>query len=397
MTLRALAVPLGLILLIAGGVTLRVMRSAEPKSIEIEQAERRLLAPTIFASGVLAYSQEVRLVPEVLARVTGIRVREGQAVRKGELLLTLDAAAAQGAVRQLDAARAQALITIEHERVDLAAREKKLQRYARLREEGMVDASTYDDLVSQRDLGQLELRESLSSLQQTEAQLAQARVQLDKTQVRAPIAGVVTSVLIKQGETAVPSAMSIAGGDLMVVAQTDQQYAEINVDETDVAEVAPGQSARVVPAALPDASWAGQVTSVSVTPKEVSGQSKSFTVRIRLDSTAVGQFHSGMSCRAEILTRRADAHRTLAVPVEAVHYEEPVNRGDVTRASVFVIQNGVAHGRAVETGAADDAYIEVLRGLAIGERVAAGPARALRFLREGDHVRQGTLAATEAR
>jgi 3-deoxy-D-arabino-heptulosonate 7-phosphate (DAHP) synthase class II len=93
-----------------------------------------------------------------------------------------------------------------------------------------------------------------------------------------------------------------------------------------------------------------------------------------------------MSCRAEISTRRTDAHSTLSVPLEAVHYEEPVNRGDVTKASLFVISDGVAHLREVQTGAVDDTYIEILRGLKTNEQVAVGPARQLRFLREGDRV-----------
>jgi HlyD family secretion protein len=386
-----------LLTLVIVSVTVRVMRTAEPKSMDVELAQRRLLAPTIFASGSLAYSQEVKLVPEVIGRVTEIRVKEGDRVSKGDLLLRLDRALSVAAVQQLEAARAQAELSIEHQHVDLDARQKKWDRYARLRQEGLVDASTYDDIVSQRDLSQVELRTSVAALRQTDAQLAQAREQLAKTQIRAPISGVVTAVLIKQGETAIPSAMSIAGGDLMIIAQTDQQYAEINVDETEVAQIASGQSAKVVPAALADESWPGQVTSVSVTPKQEGGQNKTYTVRIRLEPTSLSKFRSGMSCRAEISTRRADAHSTLSVSVEAVHYEEPVNRGETTRASVFVIQDGVAHQREVVTGAADDTYIEILRGLRASEQVAVGPSRQLRFLREGDRVALATVAEVGSR
>jgi HlyD family secretion protein len=375
-----------LLTLIIVSVCVRVTRTAEPKSMAVELAQRRLLAPTIFASGALAYNQEVKLVPEVIGRVTEIRVKEGERVSRGDLLLRLDPALSLAAVAQLEAARAQAELSIEHQRVDLDAKQKKWERYTKLRQEGLVDASTYDDIVSQRDLSRVDLRTSVASLEQTQAQLVQAREQLAKTQIRAPISGVVTAVLIKQGETAVPSAMSIAGGDLMIIAQTGEQFAEINVDETEVAQIAPGQSAKVVPAALPDESWHGQVTWVSLAPKQEGGQNKTYTVRIQLDPTPPGKFRSGMSCRAEISTRRADAHSTLAVPVDAVHYEEPVNRGEATRASVFVIREGTAHLREVQTGAADDSYIEILRGLRVSEQVAVGPARQLRFLREGDRV-----------
>lgn len=382
---KAFAAAVALLALVIVSVTAGVMRTARPKSIDVEPAQPRLLAPTLFASGSLAYSQEVKLVPEVIGRVIEIRVKEGDRVRKGELLLRLDPSLSLAAVEQLEAARAQAQLSIEQQRVDLQVRQEKWERYTQLHREGLIDADTYEDIVSQRDLSQIELSTRIAALRETEAQLTQAREQLAKTQIRAPISGLVTAVLIKQGETAVPSAMSIAGGDLMIIAQTDQQYAEINVDETDVAQVLPGQSARVVPAALADESWPGRVTSVSLAPRQGSGQN-TYTVRIRLDPRPAGEFRSGMSCRAEISTRRADAHSTLTVPVQAVQYEDPIEQGDASRASVFVIQAGVAHQRVVETGAADDAYIEILHGLRANEEVAVGPARQLRFLREGDRV-----------
>ena len=74
------------------------------------------------------------------------------------------------------------------------------------------------------------------------------------------------AVKIKIGETAVPSATSIAGSDLLVIADTTNLYAEVNVNETDVARVVPGQAARIVPAAFPDKSWQGTVETVAVSP-----------------------------------------------------------------------------------------------------------------------------------
>lgn len=389
--MKALVPALSLAALVGVSVALRVLQTGRPKSIEVEPVLRRLLSPTIFASGTLAYSQEVTLVPEVLGRVKEIRVKEGERVRKGDLLLRLDPALDLAAVAQLTAARAQAQLGIEEQRVDLEGKQRKWERYTRLAAEGLVDRSTYDDLTTQRDLSRVELRAREAALAQEEAQLKQAREQLAKTQIRAPISGVVTAVLIKQGETAVPSALSIAGSDLLVIAQTDAEYAQINVDETEVAQIAPGERAQVVPAALPDASWPGHVTWVSVVPRQVNGQSKTYEVRILLDRRPAGEFWSGMSCRAEILTRRADAHPTLAVPVEAVQTEEPLEQAEAARASVFVIQRGVAHPREVETGAADDTYIEIVHGLREGEQVAVGPARQLRFLRDGDRVAPAEL------
>jgi HlyD family secretion protein len=195
----------------------------------------------------------------------------------------------------------------------------------------------------------------------------------------------VTAVFIKAGETAVPSAMSIAGSDLMVVSDTASLHAEVNVDETDVARIGIGQEAKIVPAAFPDKSWLGVVEQVAISPRQNPGQSKSYPVKIRLVATEAVQFHPGMSCRAEVSTRREGAQQSLAVPVQSVKYEE-AQKNEKTIASVFIIDGGKAHRREVETGTADDAYIEIRRGVQEREEVVVGPAKMLRFLRDGDRV-----------
>jgi HlyD family secretion protein len=231
---------------------------------------------------------------------------------------------------------------------------------------------------------------------QTEAQLNQARENLAKTVLRAPISGRVTQLTIEVGETAVPSATSIAGSDLLTIADTSNMYAEVNVNETDVARVVPGQLAKIVPAAFPDQSWEGVVETVAVSPRTVQGQGKSYPVKIRLTASVDMQFHTGMSCRAEIATRASDAAPVVAVPVQAVQYEEAETRDAPANASVFVVEAGRARSAPVEVGIADDAWIAVTTGLAAGARIAIGPARELRFLRDGDAVKEAAVPETAA-
>jgi HlyD family secretion protein len=201
---------------------------------------------------------------------------------------------------------------------------------------------------------------------------------------------------IKIGETAVPSVTSIAGSDLMVIADTSSRYAEVNVNETDVARVAVGQQARIVPAAFPDASWAGTVETVAVSPRQVVGQGKSYPVKIRLAQSTDQTFHTGMSARAEIITRQGEATAQLAVPVQAVRYEESADPSQLGKASVFVVENGRAVQRFVETGIADDTYIAITKGLQQDVDIVTGPARVLRFLRDGERVKQQQSAVVDA-
>ena len=375
-----------LAVLVTVPVALKISRGGESKPVDIEPVARRVLSPTILASGSLTYQAEVKLVSEVIGRVRDVLVKEGDQVKKGQLLLQLDPAQAQAQVAQLEASLAQSRLSIERTRVNATTLENKWKRFQALREQGVVDANSFDDLTSQRNMARVELESSGQVMHQTDAQLRQAREGLAKTQLRAPINGKVVALIIKQGETAVPSAMSIAGSDLMTVADTSSLFAEVNVNETDVARVGVGQSARIVPAAFPDKSWTGAVETVASSPRTVQGQGKSFLVRIRLKDTDSLRFHTGMSCRAEIATRSDDATPVLAVPVQAVRYEESTSRNEPAKASLVVVKAGRATMRSIETGLADDAYLEVTRGVETGEDIVTGPARTLRFLREGDRV-----------
>jgi len=375
-----------LAVLVGAPVVMQMKKGGEAKEVEVEAVEARVISPTILASGNLTYQTEIRIMSEVMGRVKELYVREGEQVKQGDLLLRLDPATVQAQVDRLEAGLQQSKLSIERARVSAETAETKWKRYQQLRESGVIDANTYDEVRSQRDQSQVELQSATQQSRQTEASLKEAREQLAKTELRAPISGRLTAVKIKVGETAVPSATSIAGSDLLVIADTTNLYAEVNVNETDVARVVTGQEARIVPAAFPDKSWSGTVESVAVSPVQVQGQGKSYLVKIRLIKSDDLQFHTGMSCRAEIVTRGADAKAVPAVPVQAVQYEEAEERGEKAKASVFLVVDGKAQKREVEEGVADDAYVAIGKGLDAGAQIVTGPSKVLRYLRDGDRV-----------
>jgi HlyD family secretion protein len=375
-----------LVLLVAVSLAMRVGRGGEAKQVELQAVEKHVISPTILASGSLTYQTEIRMVSEVMGRVKELRIKEGDEVKKGDLLLRLDPATVQAQVDGLEAQLSQSQLAIERQRVVSGTIETKWRRYQQLRESGVIDANTYDEVRSQYDQSKVELNSSMQMARQTGAQLKQVREQLAKTELRAPIAGRVTLLGIKVGETAVPSVTSIAGSDLMVIADTSNLYAEVNVNETEVARVVPGQKARIVPAAFPDKSWQGVVETVGVSPRQIAGQGKSYPVKIKLTRSDDLKFHTGMSCRAEIVTLGTDAAPMIAVPVQALRYDESEVRDEPAKASVFLVVDGKARKRDVETGVADDAYIEIAKGVDAGAQIVVGPARVLRFMRDGDRV-----------
>lgn len=375
--------------LIVVPVALKVSRGESGKSVDIEHASLRALTPTVLASGALTYQSQVTLAPEVTSRVTEILVEEGDQVKRGQLLMQLDPAAPRAAIEQSQAMVRQARLSIERRQVDFDTLVARAKRFEALREQGMVDANSLEELLSARNLAEVDLRTSREQLSQALAQLRQAQDQLAKTEIRSPLDGKVTAIYVKVGQTAVPSFSGIAGSILVDVADTTSIEAEINVDETDIARVQVGAEARVVPAAFPEITMLGTVEQVAIAPRQQVGQNKSYPVRIRLTNTAGVTFHPGMSCRAEVLTGSATDAKVLAVPVHAVRYEDNPDKSpqaEKSLASVFIYNDGRAVKRVVTTSTADDSHIAITSGLKEGEQVIVGPAKTLLFLLDGDKV-----------
>jgi HlyD family secretion protein len=375
--------------LIALPVATKLTRSDDVKAVDLESVASRALTPTVLASGSLTYESQVTLAPEVTGRVKEILVKEGDQVKVNQLLMRLDPAAPRAAIEQSQAMVRQARLSIERRQVDYDSQVIKVKRFEALQGKGMFDANSLEQLVSARDLAEVDLRTSREQLSQAQAQLSQAEEQLAKTEIRSPLDGKVTAIYVKVGQTAVPSFSGIAGSVLVDVADTTSIDAEINVDETDIARVRVGADARVVPAAFPDKTMTGKVDQVAIAPRLQAGQNKSYPVRIRLQNTADVIFHPGMSCRAEVLTASTADEKVLAVPVQAVRYEDNPDssaHGSKTLASVFVFDNGKAKKRTVTTGTADDSYIAITDGLKAGEKIVIGPSKTLLFLLDGEKL-----------
>jgi len=361
-------------------LVVRSLRGEARTEVEVVLATEQDIRPSILASGLLAYLEEVNLTAEVVAKVDEILVEEGDQVEKGQLLLRLDPETYRNALEREQASQRQSQISIERQRLALALAETRLRRGTELLERQMIGQSEFDDLRNARDLARVELRSSQESQRRAEAILGEVREQLEKTDIRAPIAGTIVALPIKVGETAIPSTMSLAGASLMKIADTSAIQAELKVDEADIARIRLGQQAEVVAAAHQDTPLTGKVAQIALAPSlEPGSQGRSYQVDVLLEVPDDLGLRSGMSARAAIF--RGAGGQTLAVPVEAVITDESED-GKVER-SVWVDRDGSAHKVVVETGLSDDRWEAVTSGLEAGDRVIVGPAKTLRILREG--------------
>jgi HlyD family secretion protein len=370
-----------LVLAIAVPLALKRITGDSGTPVDLATVAEQQVRPSILASGTLAYKVEVNLTAEVLARVANIAVEEGDVVEKGRLLLRLDPETYNNIIAREEAGVRQNRISIERQRAVVALRKQQYERSQRLAEAQLIDRNRLDEDRNQYVVAEADLKSSEEALQRATAVLSDAREQRAKTEIRAPIDGRIVSLPIKVGEVAIPSTASLAGAQLMKIADTSAIQAEVKVDEADVAKIRTGQRADVFAAAYPDNSLKGSVEKIALTPT-VDGQGRSYRVTLTIEAPRDLLLRSGMSARAVIYL--GDGGKSLAVPVESVISETPER--DVVKRYVWLATGGKARKTAVTTGLSDDRWESISSGVKAGDRIIVGPTKTLRRLRDGESV-----------
>jgi HlyD family secretion protein len=373
----------GAVLVLAIAVPLAIKRVTGDSGTPVDFATvaEQQVRPSILASGTLAYKVEVNLTAEVLARVASIAVEEGDVVEKGQLLLRLDPETYNNIIAREEAGVRQNRISIERQRAVVALRKQQYERSQRLAEAQLIDRNRLDEDRNQYVVAEADLKSSEEALRRATAVLSDAREQRAKTEIRAPITGRIVSLPIKVGEVAIPSTASLAGAQLMKIADTSAIQAEVKVDEADVAKIRMGQRADVFAAAYPDNSLKGSVEKIALTPT-VDGQGRSYRVTLAIEAPKDLLLRSGMSARAVIYL--GEGGKSLAVPVESVVSETPEK--NVVKRYVWLATDGKARKTAVTTGLSDDRWESIESGVKAGDRLIVGPSKTLRRLRDGESV-----------
>ncbi|MDF1766149.1 MAG: efflux RND transporter periplasmic adaptor subunit [Gammaproteobacteria bacterium] len=385
MNARKLAV-VGLILaaVIALPFINRAVFGTAQKAVSVAGISERIISPSILASGFLAHEEEVMLSSEVIGKVDKLYVEEGDSVVAGQLVLQVEDINFIAGLEQAQAAVRLNRIDIERQEIRIANLENQFARSNALHDREVIGDDEFELMRNQLDLARVDLKSARERLTQSEAQLDQIQDQLNNTKIVSPIDGVVTSLDIKVGETAIASATNIPGSSLMTIANPASIYTEVLVDEADVATIAVGQRVEIVAIAYPDQPMIGEVRYIANTAKIAPGrQGLSFTVEIDIVDAGEVTLRPGMSCRAEIFTRQDQS--VAAVPIQAILFEEDraALKSDYF---VFVNDNGVARKTRIEVGISDDEYQELLTGIEGDVEIVVGPDEELRHLLEGDAI-----------
>jgi HlyD family secretion protein len=381
--------------------------------VRMEEVERRDLVATVTASGNIRARREVDISSDVSARVASLAVEEGEDVEAGQVLVRLDPTQYEAVRSRAEAALSQAQAQAAQIRANLVQARRNFDRIRALydRDTLLVSPQQLDDAETSLEVARANLDAAEFGVRQARASLDEAEDDLEETVIRAPRAGKVTRLNVEEGETVIIGTMNNPGSLILTISDLSVVELVLQVDETDVPELAVGDSASVEIDAFPDREFAGRVTEIgnsAIQPpaNQQSGQQAAidFEVVVTLEDPGVS-LRPDLSATAEIVTDTRDD--ALAIPIIAltVRDRDEVRDGggdggpdgqaggpgrDAPRdvEGVLRVSEGTASFVPVEVGIAGQEYFQVLSGLQEGDTVVSGPYQVIRTLGDGDPVQE---------
>jgi HlyD family secretion protein len=432
---RILLIVVG-VLVLAAMVVAGIKRGSAEKGakIYVEPAKQRQISEVIKASGEIDPKEKVNISAHVVGKIENLYVKEGDEVRAGQPFLKLEQQAYIAARDQWAAQLRSAETGVRKAQVMLADAHVKRDRAQRLSQEGISTRQDLETAQLQEDSARLSLEDAREGVRQASANLVKARDDLAKTVIYSPLSGRVIKLNAEKGEVVVSGTMNNPGSVIGTIADLSEILAKVDVDETEIVDVAVGQSAVLKVDALSGREYHGRVVEVGSSGSTRAAQPDVtfFEVKIQMQD-ADAALRPGMSVRAEI---RAATHQdAVVVPIQSVVERPPLaeekpaqvagktataaaqddqddqdaedddaDEGDEQDEEVKVVfvveevkgKGGTqVHQRQVTTGISDETHVEVLSGLKRGERVVTGPYRTLRDLKDGQSVQVSRTTEAE--
>ncbi len=419
-------------LVLATLVVVNLTRSSEKTTkVKTAKAKQGKLVSLVSATGKVKPRVEVKISANVSGEIMNMPVVEGQRVNKGDLLVQIDSRQYDARVRQAEAGFEAAQANARLQESSAKQAELTYNRTRSLSEKNLASQQELDAARTNYETSQAAFEAAKAQLNQAKAEVDQAREQSGYTTIRSPIDGYVTDLRSEIGEIVMGS-LNYQASVIMVVSDLSIIEVEVEVDETDIANLALSQPVKIQLDALPDTSFAGRVSQIGNTAKMsstgTSEQVTNFLVTILVTDT-VPNIKPGMTAACDITTNeRATA---IKIPIGAVvlRDEDMLKKakdkkhagksqtdqgpgGSTTLAAVestapgadsasdttsgeikkkplegvFLVRDGRAVFAKVTTGISDQQNIEIVNGLQSGDEIIVGPFRTLRELQDGDKI-----------
>ena len=377
--------------------------------VEVAESFRTDIIEIVTASGKIQPELEVKISPEVSGEIVALDIQEGDAVTEGQLLLRINPDIYEAAVNRTQAAVNSTRSSVAQAKAQFLELEKNHKRNEGLFTKGAISQQEFDASLRAFQVAQLGVESSEFQLKSAQANLKEARDNLNRTTIYSPTSGTVSMLNVEAGERVVGTAQ-MAGTELLRVADLTQMEVLVEVNENDIVRVALNDTARIEVDAFLGEQFKGVVTQIANSANLMAAgvdQVTNFEVKVRIlpesyahlspKGSSISPLRPGMTASVEIETDKQA--QILVVPIQAVTLRDDTASGrsarerreEADRADemevVFLEKNGIARIQVVETGIQDDKNIHITSGLEDGQTIIIGPYSAVsKTLNSGDAV-----------
>ncbi len=409
---------LAIAILLVAGYVYNSNKAPEGEPVDFATVENRTIKERVSASGRVYPEKEVKISSDVSGEIVQLLVEEGDSVYQGQLLVKIDPEAYLSAVEQgeanLNNARAQTANSrsqIENsiaQKEQLTAQLKQAEllhdRNIKLKSDGVISDSEFEETLTNIESLKANIRASEASIRSAQesakaaeftvksatAQVKELRTNLSRTAIKAPTAGIITSLAVEEGERVVGTAQ-MAGTEMMRVSNLNVMEVQVEVSENDILKVELSDVVEVEVDAYIDRKFEGYVSeiansaanSASATGSLNTDQVTNFIVKIIIKPSSYDDiisdinpypFRPGMSASVDIITDIRE--NIIAAPIQAIAVrkkDKDDKSNDEMDEVVFSTDSDTAIMHVVTTGIQDDDFIEILSGLKTGEEIISGP------------------------
>jgi len=420
--------------------------------VSTDLVTKKTIIETVSANGKIQPEVEVKISPDVSGEIVELDVKSGDHVKKGDLLAKINPDYYLSDLDKMTAAVNTSKATMANTKANLTTAQAQLvnakatyDRNKTLHESGAISASEWDAALSAYNVAiaavegaNQSVKASEFNVVSAEASLKEAKDNLTKTSVYAPVSGTISVLNVEKGERVVGTSQ-FSGTEMMRIANLNEMEVNVSVNENDIVRVKIGDTASIDVDAYLNRKFKGIVTEISNSANNVSSATSStsidqvtnFDVKIRIlrssytdllsktDST-FSPFRPGMSATVDIQTKTEV--NVLAIPIQAVttredttkvvdktkpdkkkesassggpdDHEQLVSNKDLHKEGaaqefVFLYVDGVIKKQLVKTGIQDNTYIQILDGLTEKQEVVTAPYKAIsKLLKDGDKVKK---------
>ncbi|SDR67225.1 HlyD family secretion protein [Formosa sp. Hel1_31_208] len=383
------------------------------KQVNVEKVALVDIVETVSATGKIYPEVEVSISSEVSGEILDLPFKEGQQVKKGDLLVRVNPDLIQSALNRSQATYQNIRAGLDQAEASLKEAKANYDRSKTLFERGVISKADWDRAIAAYETAEAAKNSAFYSVKSAAATVNEAQDNLSRTTIYAPMDGTISLLNVELGERVVGT-QQMAGTEILRVANLNNMEVEVDVNENDIVKVQIGDSTIVEVDAYLKKEFKGVVTEIanSAAGSLTADQVTNFRVKVRIleesyqdliegKPDSYSPFRPGMTATVDVITDKRN--KTVAVPISSIVIKTDTSSVKKTwkkSASeqikpeneekfecVFVNDNGVAKLKVVKTGIQDDTNIEIISGLEEGEEIITGPYNLVsKTLKSGDKI-----------